>query len=231
MDNKMDHVITGILDSYQVDGGINHLDGTNLPSRESVERIVIELESVMFPGYRGEANLDRLNMRYVLGEKITRVARNLIAETRKSLEFKYRTCGDLDRLVGARQESEDKVLAIMESLPDIRKQIRLDVEAAYRGDPAAKSTEEIILSYPGVEAVMIYRIAHEFWVSGIPLLPRLMSEYIHGKTGIDIHPGATIGALFFIDHGTGVVIGETTTIGNNVKIYHGVTLGAKSVKK
>ncbi len=228
---RLDRVIATILDSYDVDGGINHLDGTNLPSRESVTAIVDELESVMFPGYRGEANLDRLNVRYVLGEKLTRIAKNLMVETQKSLEFKYRTEGRDGLIAGARGEAEERVLAILSRLPAIRKQLQLDVEALFQGDPAAKFTEEIILAYPGLEAIMMYRIAHEFWIVGIPLLPRMMTEYIHGKTGIDIHPGATIGRSFFIDHGTGVVIGETTIIGDNVKIYHGVTLGARSVRK
>ncbi len=231
MKPKLDKVISAILDSYDIDGGINHLDGTNLPSRESITAIVDELESVMFPGYRGEANLDRLNVRYVLGEKLTRIAKNLMLETQKSLEFKHRSCGEVERSVDTRLAAEEKVLAILARLPEIRKQLQLDVEAAFRGDPAAKSTEEIILGYPGIEAIMMYRIAHEFWIGGVPLLPRMMSEYIHGKSGIDIHPGARIGRSFFIDHGTGVVIGETTIIGDNVKIYHGVTLGARSVRK
>ena len=231
MKPRLDRVISSILDSYDVDGGINHLDGTNLPSRESVTAIVDELESVMFPGYRGEANLDRLNVRYVLGEKLTRIAKNLMLETQKSLEFKHRTEGQVERVAAARQEAEERVLAILSRLPQIRKLLQLDVEAAFRGDPAAKSTEEIILGYPGLEAIVMYRIAHEFWTAAVPLLPRMMSEYIHGRTGIDIHPGARIGRSFFIDHGTGVVIGETTIIGDNVKIYHGVTLGARSVLK
>ena len=119
----------------------------------------------------------------------------------------------------------------MEELPEIKRKITLDVEAVFKGDPAAKSKEEIILSYPGLEAILIYRIANFLYTNGVPIIPRIMSEYIHGKTGIDINPGATIGESFFIDHGTGIVIGETTVIGNNVKIYQGVTLGALSVKK
>jgi len=122
-------------------------------------------------------------------------------------------------------------LELLGQLPELRRKIHLDVEAAFEGDPAAKSHEEVILAYPGLEAISIHRFAHELWIRNIPLLPRMMSEYIHGKTGIDIHPGATIGESFFIDHGTGVVIGETTVIGKNVKIYQGVTLGALSVRK
>jgi serine O-acetyltransferase len=118
-----------------------------------------------------------------------------------------------------------------EELPGIRRMLALDLQAAFDGDPAAKSTAEVILSYPGFEAITIYRIAHFFWTRGVPLIPRIMSELIHGRTGIDIHPGAAIGESFFIDHGTGVVIGETTEIGRNVKLYQGVTRGALSVKK
>ena len=116
-------------------------------------------------------------------------------------------------------------------LPEIKRKITLDVEAGFRGDPAAKSIEEVIISYPAIEAILVYRIAHFLHKNGVPVIPRMMSEYIHGKTGIDINPGAEIGESFFIDHGTGVVIGESTIIGNNVKLYQGVTLGALSVKK
>ena len=116
-------------------------------------------------------------------------------------------------------------------IPAVRRRVSRDVEAADRGDPAARSAEEVILSYPGVEAILVHRLAHELWVRGVAMIPRMMSEYIHGKTGIDIHPGASIGDSFFIDHGTGVVIGETAVIGDNVKLYQGVTLGALSVQK
>ena len=120
---------------------------------------------------------------------------------------------------------------MIEEIPEIRRKVGLDVQAAYQGDPAAKSTEEVIVSYPGLEAIVVYRIAHFLCENGVPVIPRIMSEHAHGKTGIDINPGATIGESFFIDHGTGVVIGESCSIGNNVKIYQGVTLGALSVKK
>ena len=231
MIHKLDSLIESVLDSYETLGGINHLEGPNLPSRQSVSAIVDELESTVFPGYRDEANLDRLNIRFILGEKITRIAKDLINETEKSLRYMCKMQDRCERLGDCRTEAEERVLKILSRIPTIRQMVSLDVKAAFQGDPAAKSHEEIILSYPGVEAIMIHRIAHEFWVENIPLIPRMMNEYIHGKTGIDIHPGATIGKNFFIDHGTGVVIGETTIIGDNVKIYHGVTLGARSVAK
>ena len=127
--------------------------------------------------------------------------------------------------------AEKTSIALIEEIPEIRRKIQLDVKAAFNGDPAAKSNEEVVLSYPGLEAILVYRIAHFLYENGVPIIPRIMSEHVHGKTGIDIHPGATIGESFFIDHGTGVVIGETCIIGTNVKSYQGVTLGALSVKK
>ena len=231
MRRRIDTVVQGVLSSYEELGGINHLEGPNLPSRRSIMRIVDELESLVFPGYRDEENLDRLNLRYIVGEKITRVGRNLTTEAEKSLRYMCKIQEDCDKGHDCRGEAEKKVIELLARIPEIRKRLKLDVEAAFGGDPAAKSHEEIILAYPGVEAITIHRIAHELWALGVPLIPRMMSEYIHGRTGIDIHPGAQIGDSFFIDHGTGVVIGETSHIGKNVKLYQGVTLGALSVRK
>ena len=231
LSRKINDIVQGVLISYQKLGGINHLEGANLPSRKSVTRIVNELDSLIFPGFRDEENLDILNLQYTIGEKMTRVARNLTTEAEKSLRYMCRMLEDCDKQGDCRGEAEKKIMILLAKIPEIRKRVNLDVEAAFRGDPAARSHEEIILSYPGIEAIMIYRIAHELWLLGIPLIPRMMSEYVHGKTGIDIHPGAEIGESFFIDHGTGVVIGETTEIGNSVKLYQGVTLGALSIKK
>ncbi len=138
---------------------------------------------------------------------------------------------DCTRHEDCRGEAEELVHDLLCRIPEIRRRVSRDVEAANRGDPAARSSEEVILAYPGVEAIMVHRIAHELWVREVAMIPRMMSEYLHGKTGIDIHPGADIGDSFFIDHGTGVVIGETTVIGANVKLYQGVTLGALSVQK
>jgi serine O-acetyltransferase len=231
MIHKIDDLLESMLDSCETIGGINHLEGPNLPSRQSVCGIVDDLESLIFPGFRDEADLERLNLRYILGGKITKIIKSLINETEKSLRYMCKIQDQCERLGQCRAEAEDRILRIMGKIAEIRQRVSLDLQAAFNGDPAAKSHEEIILSYPGIEAIMIHRIAHEFWLEEIPLIPRMMSEYIHSKTGIDIHPGAQIGEYFFIDHGTGVVIGETTVIGNNVKIYHGVTLGAKSVRK
>ena len=227
----VDSLVDRILDSYRALGGINHLEGPNLPSQQSVGRIVEDLQSLIFPGYRAEENLDLAGMRYAIGEKVMSLFRALTAEVAKSLRYACRVVKDCDRSQDCRGEAEEIVGDLLDGVPEIRRRVSLDVEAADRGDPAARSREEVILAYPAVEAIMVHRIAHELWLREVALIPRMMSEYIHGKTGIDIHPGARIGDSFFIDHGTGVVIGETTVIGNCVKLYQGVTLGALSVQK
>jgi serine O-acetyltransferase len=227
----MDEIVERILGSYRELGGINHLDGPNLPSRQSVERIVTVLESLVFPGFQAEEHLDLAGMRYAVGEKVIAVSRALAVEVEKSLRYACRIMKDCGRHQDCRGEALEVVGDLLADIPEIRRRVNLDVQAANRGDPAARSQEEVILSYPGVEAILVHRVAHELWSRDVAMIPRMMSEYIHGKTGIDIHPGAAIGPSFFIDHGTGVVIGETAVIGANVKIYQGVTLGALSVQK
>ncbi len=231
MDKELDTVIDRILDSYRALGGINHLEGPNLPSRQSIARIVEDLQSLIFPGFRSEENLDLASMRYAIGEKVIMVARALSVEVEKSIRYACRITNDCGRHQDCQGEAEELVRELLIAIPGIRARVSLDVAAANRGDPAARSDEEVILAYPFVEAIMVHRIAHELYVRGVAMLPRMMSEYVHGKTGIDIHPGAEIGDSFFIDHGTGVVIGETSVIGANVKLYQGVTLGALSVQK
>jgi len=229
--DSTDSIIDRILDSYRELGGINHLEGPNLPSQQSVGRIVDHLQSLIFPGFRAEENLVLAGLRYAIGEKVVSVSRALVTEVEKSLRYTCRVMKDCDRHQDCKGEAQEIVRELLESIPAIRRRVKLDVEAADRGDPAARSQEEVILSYPCVEAISVHRIAHELWVREVAMIPRMMSEYIHGKTGIDIHPGALIGDSFFIDHGTGVVIGETTVIGARVKLYQGVTLGALSVQK
>jgi serine O-acetyltransferase len=231
MDKPVDSLIESILDSYRSLGGINHLEGPNLPSQQSVARIVEDLASLIFPGFRAEENLELAVMRYAIGEKVVAVSRSLGAEVEKSLRYTCRVMKDCDRHQDCRGEAQELVGDFLGQIPEIRRRVSLDVEAANRGDPAARSQEEVILSYPGVEAIMVHRLAHALWTRGVAMIPRMMSEHIHCKTGIDIHPGAVIGDSFFIDHGTGVVIGETTVIGADVKLYQGVTLGALSVQK
>ena len=195
-------------------------------------RIVEDLEAVIFPGFHEEEPARVENLKYALAERLNRVTRGLVEEINKSLCFTRNHDGTgMAGSDGCRDDAEELALEIVGMIPDIRRRVRMDVEAAFEGDPAAKSHEEVILAYPGLEAVLIHRVAHEMWIRGVPLFPRMMSEYVHGLTGIDIHPAAEIGDYFFIDHATGVVIGETTVIGKHVKIYQGVTLGAMSVRK
>jgi serine O-acetyltransferase len=231
MTPSLDSVVDGILESYRAIGGINHLEGPNLPSQQSVARIVEDLESLVFPGFHAEQNLDLAGLRWAIGEKVASVFRALSTEVERSLRYTCRTVKDCPRNQDCRGAAEELVHELLAKIPEIRRKVNRDVQAANRGDPAARSSEEVILAYPGVEAIMVHRIAHELWVRDVAMIPRMMSEYLHGKTGIDIHPGAAIGDSFFIDHGTGVVIGETAVIGDNVKLYQGVTLGALSVQK
>ncbi len=226
-----DRSIAALLASYAEAGGMNHRTDKNLPSKEAVHAIVADLETLAFPGYRQEDGIDDANAAFVVGELAHRCARALIDETTRSLEYGRRVSGRPDCPASCRLEAMRLVQDFFEEIPAVRRLLMTDVMAAYDGDPAAKSTEEVILSYPGLEALTVHRFAHALWTRGIPLIPRIMSEHVHARTGIDIHPGATIGERFFIDHGTGVVIGETAIIGRGVKVYQGVTIGALSVRK
>jgi serine O-acetyltransferase len=228
---RINESIAALVDSYEAYGLINHSQGPNLPSREGVADILRDLEALMFPGFREMETLDESSLRFATAERVHRAARKLLKETEKSLSFSCRTGRFACEGSGCRDAAERIVGDFFAELPQLRRVLAMDVAAAFKGDPAAKTVEEVIVSYPGLEAIATHRIAHFFWTRQVPLIPRMMSEQIHGRTGIDIHPGATIGESFFIDHGTGVVVGETTMIGRNVKIYQGVTLGALSVRK
>jgi serine O-acetyltransferase len=217
----MDKIKERLLDSYRSHGGINHLDGPNLPSRETVDSLASDVMHLLFPGYFEKRTLTRQEFEDALDERIRHFHRNLTAEIHKCLQFCDQTPA---------RNAEAEASHLLAALPAIRGLLRTDVEAAYVGDPAARNYEEIILAYPFVLAIALHRVAHVLYEKGIPLLPRMLTENAHRRTGIDIHPGAQIGSHFFIDHGTGVVVGETTTIGSHVKIYQGVTLGAKSFK-
>jgi serine O-acetyltransferase len=217
---KLDAIKAALLASYETDGGINHLDGVNLPSQESVNEIARGCMHLLFPGFFDESQLAKKAVPGHVGGLLEGIGKRLEVEIEKSLRF----AKDAD----PSGRSGALALEVLGALPDLRKAIRTDVEAAYQGDPAALSYEEIILAYPCVLAISLQRFAHVLYGLGIPLLPRMITEFAHERTGIDIHPGARIGTYFFIDHGTGVVIGETATIGSHVKLYQGVTLGAKS---
>lgn len=214
-----------IVSTYEECGGIHHLGHSPLPSYREVVEILGDVREILYPGYGRRQNLHMGNVGYHVGDLIDGLHDRLTQQIARALQHNCRMI-DLDRdFVG-----EAHVIAIrfLESIPDLRTVLAEDADAAYVGDPAATNIDEILFCYPGVSAVTVFRIAHELHALKVPLIPRMMTEYAHGKTGIDIHPGATIGRRFFIDHGTGVVIGETSQIGNGVKIYQGVTLGALS---
>jgi len=217
---KLDDIKSALLSSYETDGGINHLDGVNLPSQASANEISRECMHLLFPGFFEETRLEKRDLPGLVDSLLTKIGGRLETEIEKSLRFAK------DPDPGARAKTI--TLQALRRLPELRKAIRTDVEAAYQGDPAALSYEEIILAYPCVLAISLQRFANVLYTLKVPLLPRMITEFAHERTGIDIHPGATIGTHFFIDHGTGVVIGETATIGSRVKLYQGVTLGAKS---
>jgi serine O-acetyltransferase len=229
--DRLEKSIDSLMESYHTYGLVNHAGGANLPSREGVEDILRGLVELIFPGFREDHGLDHGNLRLATAERVNHLARELIREVEKSISFSARN-GDFNCGSGGCHAAAELVVEnFFDDLPRIRAALALDMKAAFAGDPAAKSFEEVIVSYPGFDAITVHRLAHFFWKAQVPLIPRMMSELVHGRTGIDIHPGAEIGESFFIDHGTGVVIGETTVIGKNVKLYQGVTLGALSVKK
>jgi serine O-acetyltransferase len=213
-----------LLVSYRQHGGINHVDGANLPSRGAVVDITLALLRLLFPGFFDDAVVHASELKADTVLRMDSVAGRLEDEVCKSLG-----CFDAGRSTAEdRSRARALVGEFLRRLPSIRALLQTDVEAAFQGDPAARSRWEIITSYPFIEAIAVQRLAHELHRQGVPLLPRMMTEWAHGRTGIDIHPGARIGSHFFIDHGTGTVIGETCVLGNHVKVFHGVTLGATS---
>ncbi len=224
--------VNTILDDYAKDGSVNHINKYPIPSKDTVVKILHELFDIIYPGYFSEREITNANIKHYYGNRISVVFEKLALEIAKSIRHDHNLrenrCDICDECL---TNGVEGALSLIEKLPDIRLMLMKDVSSAFDGDPAAKSFHEIIFSYPGLFSITIHRIAHELYKSDIPLIPRIMSEYSHSKTGIDIHPGATIDENFFIDHGTGVVIGETCKIGKNVKLYQGVTLGALSFPK
>jgi len=202
-------------------------DGQCMPDRDCIIHIMLRLRQVMFPGYFDGENLGNTMPSYFTGHNILKLYDDLSCQVKSAFMLALPKDVSEEEIS---QRTEETCIKFFASLGDIQKMLFKDVDAAYNGDPAAKTKQEIIFCYPGLLAVFVYRIAHELYKMKVPFIPRIMSEYAHSHTGIDINPGATIGEYFFIDHGTGVVIGETTIIGNNVKIYQGVTLGALSTR-
>jgi len=231
MKNVIDHVVEELCRPESYDPVLHKpaLE-TAMPSVDLLNEIVERLRAIFFPGYFRETELTPVIMPYYIGSSLDRVQRLLCEQIKRGFCF---SCKDKNRqrCVDCEVKSSELVNQFMLTLPKIRKLLTTDVVAAYEGDPAAKTPEEAIFCYPSIKALTNHRIAHELYRLEVANIPRIISEMAHSQTGIDIHPGATIGERFFIDHGTGTVIGETCLIGNNVRLYHGVTLGAKSFPK
>lgn len=223
-------IIQHVVDSCDQLRDIQHLDDSLLPDPAVAVQIINVCREVLFPGYFGERRYSSENLSYHMGDRLHDLYLMLSEQIYRSVRHQCRREDD-QVCPHCKNQAERDAQELLRQLPEIRRQLDMDVKAAYNGDPAARGLDEIILSYPGVFAVTVYRIANRLWQMGIMLVPRMMTEHAHAETGIDIHPGATIGDSFFIDHGTGVVIGETTIIGNRVKLYQGVTLGALSFPK
>ncbi len=221
-----------IVQTYHEVGTINHLGHCPLPQYEAVISVIADLQEVLYPGYCRREGLHNGNVTYHTGDLIDGLHDKLTTQIGRALQHEARRMGDADAHDPCDEDYEAKGQAIaiefLEKLPDLRRMLATDVDAAFDGDPACKNLDEVIFCYPGLEAVTVYRLAHELFRLDVPMIPRMMTEWAHKETGIDIHPGARIGHHFFIDHGTGVVIGETCEIGDHVKIYQGVTLGALS---
>jgi serine O-acetyltransferase len=228
-DREASRLVDCILRSYEEYPTGTRLNVKNILNRNLIIDVLEKLRQILFPGYYENCRIRAEYVRYIVGEKIEYVQYNLKKQVAIALGTDE-LCADCEKSV-LLQRAEKIVDELLMRIPKIRELLATDIEAFYDGDPAAYSYDEIVLSYPGLMAISTYRIAHVLWELKVPLIPRIMSEYAHAHTGIDIHPGATIGRYFFIDHGTGIVIGATTEIGDHVKIYQGVTLGGISTRK
>ncbi len=229
MNKNIDNLVDLILDSYNKYDHTKRIDEDNIVHKETLIKLVEEIRKLLFPGFFDNNKVRSEYLKFLVGERLEFIQHNLKTQIARALgnnEF----CKDCER-TAIMKKADEIVYEFIAKIPLIREYLSTDIQAAFNGDPAAQNTDEIIFCYPGVFAITVYRIAHELHLLGVPMIPRIISEYAHGITGIDIHPGATIGKYFFIDHGTGVVIGETTVIGENVKIYQGVTLGGLSTRK
>jgi serine O-acetyltransferase len=227
--DRLPQIAQKIIDNCGDEECYNHVDFEPIPSKDAVVKIINKFLEIVFPGFFSNEKLDPVNLRFNMGQCVTQFFSMLSEQVTNSVRhdcFRYElSCQECN------EKGHEIALKVLENVPLIRKILATDVRGAFDGDPAAKSYDEIIFSYPGIYAITVYRMAHELYHLNVPLLPRIMTEYAHSKTGIDIHPGAHINESFVIDHGTGVVIGETTEIGKNVRIYQGVTLGALSLPK
>ena len=228
LDRRRREISASILRSYRGHCELNHLGAASLPNREEVWTVVEDLLRLLFPGFLDSEVLPEDELEHWVNEQVSSIERRLAAQIRRGLS-QINDVGLSNEQIRERAWTSAQNLLL--SLPAIRDDLVLDMQSAYEGDPAAPSLEEIVLAYPGLQAIAVHRMAHVLFSDGIPMVPRVMSEYAHSQTGIDLHPGATIGRWFFIDHGTGVVVGETAVIGDHVRIYQGVTLGASRFER
>ncbi len=224
LEQKVENLVEEILADYTLGRDIDRQDIFRHPDREVVVEIIAKLRRIVFPGYSREKNYRSYNSGYSLSALIEDVMFHL------SRQISMVLYGGGMPQEAAEKQAQEITLEFLHKIPQLRKTIQTDVQAAFDGDPAAANTDEVIFSYPGIFAITVYRLAHELFRLNVPIIPRMMTEHAHSVTGIDIHPGAQIGDYFFIDHGTGVVIGETTVIGRGVKLYQGVTLGGLSTR-
>ncbi len=230
MDNlfkqNVQQIVDDIAKNYMTEDLFLSKDSQRLPNRNAIIGILKEIRSLMFPGYFAWENIDCTLAPYFIGQRLAGIFENLSCQIGIALAYSRKK----ENKEEIKKEAEAITVEFMKELSGIQKILLTDIQAAYDGDPAAGSKEQIVFSYPGLYAVFVYRVAHELYVRNVPFIPRIMTEYAHSKTGIDINAGAVIGKYFFIDHGTGVVIGETTIIGDNVKLFQGVTIGALSTR-
>jgi len=227
--DKVPQVVKKLLSSWNTKDCYEHISPVSLPSQEKVIEIVEQTKRILFPGYFTKTKLHASNIEYYIGKQTTDLYEKISEQITMAIRHDCRRNGL--PCTNCEASSHQLALSFIQSLPKITELLATDIRAALRGDPATKSSDEVIFCYPGLLTTLIFRIAHELYLLEIPIIPRIMTEYAHSLTGIDIHPGATIGPEFFIDHGTGVVIGETTIIGKNVRLYQGVTLGALSLPR
>lgn len=229
LENDVNNLVEKLIEDYDQGRDIDVVETFMHPNRDDIVNIILQIQNIIFPGYYKNKNYRIYTIRNNLSMLLEDVLYNLSKQISIVLKYLPEHEGKDERELLL--EGEQLSLKFMERLPYVREMIQTDLQAAYDGDPAAFNKPEIIFSYPGLFATMVNRIAHELYLLGVPLIPRIMTEYAHTKTGIDIHPGATLGKYFFIDHGTGIVVGETAIIGDNVKIYQGVTIGALSTRE
>jgi serine O-acetyltransferase len=234
---KLGELVERVVASYFSDDRTHHIDRVYLPNRGEIVQLVRDLLELLYPGFIGRQRLTRHNVAFHVGDLLPRIGESAFRQIYQCLCYVHEAGtgesgngSSLDAPATERR-ARDVTLRFLEGVPAIREMLAGDVQASFDGDPAALNRDEVILAYPGILAISVQRLAHSLYRLDVPLVPRIMSEWVHNQTGIDIHPGAKIGRNFFIDHGTGVVIGETSDIGNNVKVYQGVTLGALSIPK